>query len=500
MSEAVHVLIDGKLRPADASDTFRAANPTTGDAIGPAFPVSKWSDLDAALDAAVTAFDQLDGGDPNAVASFLDDYADRVADDAEALAEIASEETALPAPTRLQSVEIPRTCNQMRLSAAAARDGAWALPTIDAEAGCRSMHVPIGPVAIFGPNNFPFAYNAISGGDFAAAIAAGNPVIAKSHPLHPQTTRRLAEHAKAALDAGDLPLATVQLLYHFGNEDGLKLAGDARLAAIGFTGSRGGGLALKAAADAVGTPTYLEMSSVNPVVLLPAATAARHAEIAEQYATSCTLGVGQFCTNPGLVLTVADDAAEAFIADVAKRFDDTAPGTLFGTESADHLLAAIGKLTGAGATLVTGGDRVGPASVQNTLLRTTGTNFLADPATLQTEAFGPAGLVVTCADIDELLACLAEIEGNLTGSIYADAADPYDAVERRLRRRVGRLINEKMPTGVAVSPAMNHGGPYPSTGHAGFTAVGPPATLRRFSQLRCYDNVAQDRLPAALRD
>ncbi|MEM7806777.1 MAG: aldehyde dehydrogenase family protein [Planctomycetota bacterium] len=500
MSNVSHILVGGAWRDADASDTFQPVNPATGDVIGPTFPVSRWSDVDAALAAAEEAFEQMDGGDPETFAGFLDAYADGIDANADDLADIASQETALPAPTRLKSVEIPRTSNQLRLSAAAARDGGWALPTIDKEQGVRSMHCAIGPVAVFGPNNFPFAYNGICGGDFAAAVAAGNPVIAKAHPLHPETTRRLGVIAKEALDASRLPSAAVQLLYHISNDDGLRLARDPRLAAIGFTGSKRGGLALKAAADDVGTPAYLELGSINPVVLMPAAMKQRGGEIAEQYSQSCLLGVGQFCTNPGLVFVTAGGEADAFLETVRKAFADADADTLFGKASADGLLDAIGKLTSAGAEVLTGGERVGEAQVTGTLLRVDGSTFLANAEALQTEAFGPSGLVVVCDSVDQIVECLRHVEGNLTGSLYADDGDDYETVERVLRRRVGRLINDKMPTGVAVSPAMNHGGPFPASGHAGFTAVGPPATLRRFSQLRCYDNVREDRLPAALRD
>ncbi len=493
------ILINGEWRVADASGTYQARNPVTNEAIGSMFPVSTWADADAALEAAATAFEQMDGSDAADVADFLEAYADLIDANVDDLATVAAEETALPAPTRLKSIEIPRTSNQMRLSAKAARDGGWALPTVDAEAGVASMHVPVGPVAVFGPNNFPFAYNPIAGGDFAAAIAAGNPVLAKAHPLHPETTRHLALLAKQALEGSKLPAATVQLLYGLSKEDGTRLVSDTRLKAVGFTGSKAGGLALKTAADKVGTPIYLEMSSVNPVVFMPGAMASRGDAIAEAYANSCLLGVGQFCTNPGLVFAVAGDDADAFIKTVATKFEEAPVGTLFGKAPADGLAAAIDKLTSSGATIVTGGNRLGDTQIANTLLQTNGKTFLDNPEAMQTEAFGPAGLIVLCNGVAELAACLKHVEGNLTGSIYADDSDDYDLVERILRGRVGRLLNDKMPTGVAVSPAMVHGGPFPSTGHGGFTAVGPPATLRRFSQLRCYDNVKGDRLPAVLR-
>ena len=496
------VLIAGEWRDADASSTFAATNPATGEALPGVFPVSRWSDLDAALDAADGAFEQLQELPAEKIAAFLDRYADKIDADNEELAKLGEAETALPAATRLGKVEIPRTSNQLRLCAKAARLGEWAMPTLDTGANIRSMHVAIGPVVVFGPNNFPFAFNGISGGDFAAAIASGNPVIAKGHPLHPGTTRRLGELAKQALEETGLPAATVQLLYHFDNDDGLKLVADPRVGATAFTGSRKGGLALKAAADAAGKPAYLEMSSVNPVVLLPSALDQKADDLAAEYATSCLMGVGQFCTNPGLVFVVKGEPADAFLDGVKAKFEAAEPGTLFADSGVKSLGGGVDTLARSGATVVTGGEAAGGCRYANTLLRATGDAFLKAPADLQTEAFGNAGLVVVCDSVDQIAACLRHLEGNLTGCIYSGEGDDadYATVEKPLRRRVGRLLNDKMPTGVAVSPAMVHGGPYPSTGHGGFTAVGPPASLRRFSLLRCYDHVAPSRLPPLLRD
>ena len=505
MNEKAKVLIDGRWRDADATDWFAAKNPATGETLPGEFPVSAWSDVDAALGAADAAFEQLGAVPRETLAAFLDRYADKIAAAAAELAELAHAETALPVKPRLVDVEIPRTSGQLRKVAAAAREGSWALPTIDAALNIRSMHEPVGPVAAFGPNNFPFAYNGVAGGDFAAAIGVGCPVIAKAHPLHPATSRRLAELASEAVTEAGLPPATVQMLYALSNDDGKRLVSDPRIGAGGFTGSRAAGLALKAAADAAGKPFYAEMSSVNPVVILPRALATRGGDIADAFVASCLLAVGQFCTNPGLVLLTRGDAAEAFVAKAAGAFEAAAPGTLLAKAGQQSLAEGVKALVDAGATPVVGGEAAaddGRAVYPNTLLRVDGRTFLADPAALQREAFGNASLVVVCEDAQELARVVRSLEGNLTGTLYADADDAadYAGVAPLLRRRVGRLINDKMPTGVAVSAAMQHGGPYPATSHAGFTAVGSPASLRRFSVLAGYDNVPQDRLPPLLRD
>jgi NADP-dependent aldehyde dehydrogenase len=368
------------------------------------------------------------------------------------------------------------------------------------------MYGPIGPVSVFGPNNFPLAFGSISGGDFVAAVAAGNPVIAKANSSHPGTTRLCAEQAQLAADQAGMPAGTVQLLYRTSHEDGERWVGDPRMGATAYTGSRSAGLKLKAAADAAGKPIYLELSSVNPLVILPGALEQRREEIATELAGSCLMGTGQFCTNPGLVITVAGEATSQFIEDLVSQFTAAPVGTLLSEGVQRSLGDSLAILLEAGAQLLVGNSEGGGSgfSFANTLVQVSGQQFIADPETMQTEAFGNASLLVVADNIDEVCALVEHLEGNLTGCIYShtegqDDAD-YDRVAPRLRSRVGRLLNDKMPTGVAVSPAMNHGGPYPATGHPGFTAVGIPASLLRLAMLQSYDNVRPHRLPAGLQD
>ena len=297
----------------------------------------------------------------------------------------------------------------------------------------------------------------------------------------------------------------MQLLYRTSHEDGERLVSDPRTGATGYTGSRSAGLKLKAAADAAGKPIYLELSAVNPVLMLPGALAERGNALVDEFVASSLMGTGQFCTNPSLVLLVAGEATEQFIAGVRARFDAAAPTPLLSSGVLRSLGESVATLQRAGATLVTGGATASPGyRFGNTLLRVSGDAFLAAPEKLQTEAFGNAALFVVARDAGQLAALVETLEGSLTGGFYSDTRGADDALYARLepllRPRVGRLLNDKMPTGVAVSPAMNHGGPYPSTGHPGFTAVGIPAALRRFAMLQCYDNVRPSRLPALLRD
>jgi NADP-dependent aldehyde dehydrogenase len=500
------VLIAGRWRPAESSGTFGAENPALGEKLPDTYPTSAWADCDAALTAATEAAALLRTSPSEKLALFLEAFATRIEARKDELVAMAHAETGLPQKPRLADVELPRTTGQLRQGALAVREGSWALPTLDTKLNIRSLLAPIGPVWVFGPNNFPFAFNSVAGGDFVAAIAAGNPVIAKANSSHPGTTRLLAEEAFAAVGEAGLPPAMVQLIYRTSHADGERLVADPRTGATGYTGSRSAGLTLKAAADAGGKPIYLELSAVNPVVMLPGALAERGVALVDEFVGSSLMGSGQFCTNPSLVLLVAGPATEEFVAGVKARFEAAAPTPLLSSAVARSLAASVGTLQAAGAHLVTGGSAVTTAGYRycNTLLRVSGDEFLAAPEKLQTEAFGNAALFVVARDAAQLAEALRHLEGSLTGGFYSDTRGSDDALyaelEPLLRPRVGRLLNDKMPTGVAVSPAMNHGGPYPSTGHPGFTAVGIPAALRRFAMLQCYDQVRPERLPAVLRD
>jgi len=486
------VLIAGQWRDSLGKETFQAVNPATKEPLPERFPVSPWEEIEQAVEAAAEAFCEVRSWPGERFAAFLEKYADRIDARAEELSATANRETALSVSPRLKDVELPRTTNQLRQAAAAARDGAWALPTIDAEANIRSIYAAIGPVVVFGPNNFPFAFNGISGGDFAAAVASGNPVIAKGHTSHPATGRLFAEEAAAAADETDMPAGFVQLIYRTSHADGAKLVSHPLIGASGYTGARRTGLVLKEAADKAGKPIYLELSSINPVYVLPGALEERLEELAAEFTGSCLLGTGQFCTNPGLVILPPSDKTETFIEAVAKNFRESAIGTMLSGGVQQNFAAGVKTLLDAGAELVVGGESGGGDgfSHQNTLLRVSGAKFLADPETLQTEAFGNGSLIVT-ADSDEQAVEIAErLEGNLTGGVYShtDGSDDalYDRIAPALRQRVGRLLNDKMPTGVAVSPAMNHGGPFPATGRCcTATTTSAPTVCRPRCGIEC---------------
>jgi len=245
----------------------------------------------------------------------------------------------------------------------------------------------------------------------------------------------------------------------------------------------------------------------NPVVMLPGALKERGPDIAAEFSTSCLMAAGQFCTNPGLVVVVDTPETNKFLADVTKQFSESPAGTLLSSGVAGSLSKGIDHLVDSGAEILVRAcanpDREGYCH-PNTLLSVSGDMFLQHAQALQEEAFGNVSMVVVARSVEQVAEIVAKLEGNLTGCIYSDSSgaddQAYDLIEPTLRMKVGRLLNDKMPTGVAVSPAMNHGGPFPATGHPGFTAVGIPASLHRFAMLQCYDNVRPARLPKVLRD
>ena len=503
-----NILIDGRWRPArNPAGSFRAVNPADGSELAGIFPISGFSDVEDALRAAHRAVPAMAGAGPEIIADFLDEYAAGIEARAGELIEIAHRETGLPVEPRLRSVELPRTAFQLRQAAAAARDRSWCRATIDTKADIRSKYGPLGgPVAVFGPNNFPFAYNAAAGTDFASAIAAGNPVIAKAHPGHPETTKIFAEIANDAAARRGLPRAAFQLIYHMEPESGYRLVGHTLLGAATFTGSRPAGLRLKEAADRAGKPIYIETSSVNPIFILPGALAERGAKIAEEIFSSCTLGAGQFCTKPGLIILPEGRKGASFFETLLKSFAGSPAPVLAAKSVLDGIRSALEMMTKAGAEIVAGGRPIeGPGfRHQNTLLRIAGDLFLKNPKDLQQEAFGPVSLCVLARDAAQMTDVASALEGNLTGSVYSHSRgiddESYKRIAAILRFKVGRFLNDKVPTGVTVSPAMVHGGPYPAAGHPGFTAVGFPAAMIRFAALHGYDRVRRNRLPPELWD
>jgi len=507
MNDAPPILVAGSWRSATVAGSYRAFDPATGQAHGGAWPVSGWADVDAALDAAAAAARHLATLPDEARADFLERYAARLAARSEELVAAAHAETGLAVKPRLADVELPRMLDQIRQAATAAREGTWRMAMIDTARNIRSAAFGLGPVVVFPPGNFPLAYGAITGGDFAAAIAAGNPVIAKAHPGCPSVSLLAAREAVEALGEAGLPPATVQLLHGVAPADGERLVADPRVGATGFTGGHEAGKKLFAAASAAGRVIWVEMGSLNPVVLLPGAVAERGAAIADELTASVTGSAGQFCTKPGLAFLVDDTAGRAFVATLVEKFSAVGEQVLLGPVGLERLAGGIGRLRAAGARLLVGATGAAPPTGCRhaaTLLEVSAEELLARPDSLLVEAFGNATVLVRAASLDELARALALVPGALGASLYLakDGRDDVHAetIQPLLAARTGRIIENRMPTGLAVTPPMQHGGPWPSAAPPFFSAVGMPWSLLRFARRLCFDGVSPARLPECLRD
>ncbi|MGD2168117.1 MAG: aldehyde dehydrogenase (NADP(+)) [Gammaproteobacteria bacterium] len=491
--------------------TFTAFNPATGAILEPLFYEASTEVADRALAAAAAAFDDFQRRSANERADFLDTIASEIEALGDVLIERAVAESGLPG-ARI-SGERGRTCGQLRLFAEVVREGSWVDARIDTalperqpvpRPDIRRMLKPIGPVVVFGASNFPLAFST-AGGDTASAFAAGCPVVVKAHPAHPGTGELVGRAIASAAEICALP-AGVFSLVHGGPSIAVALVRHPATAAVGFTGSHRAGRALFDAASGRPNPipVFGEMSSVNPVFLLPGALEERAAEIAENLVGSFTLGTGQFCTKPGLVFAIRDRNSDGFVAALVAAVGQVASGTMLSVDILDAfersrmtVTAVEGVSIAAEAAAPAAGKGVNAgASVATTDAK----HFLAHPE-LATEVFGPFAIVVLADSEEEMLACARSIEGQLTATFHGTQSDiaAAGALMAAAERFAGRLIVNGFPTGVEVSPAMNHGGPYPATTDARFTSVGTAAVLR-FARPVCYQGFPEEMLPPELRD
>jgi NADP-dependent aldehyde dehydrogenase len=489
---------------ASVGTPFNGYNPADGDALEPAYLSASAADVDRAVAAAAEAapaFAALSGSERGKLLRAIADGLDAAAP---ALIERAMLETALPRP-RLTG-EVARTSGQMRLFASVVEEGSWAMARIDhadpsrtpPRPDIRSMLRPLGPVAVFGASNFPLAFS-VAGGDTASALAAGNPVLFKAHPAHPGTGELAGRVIAEAIASCGLPAGIFSLLFDSGHAVGEALVQHPEVRAVGFTGSFRGGRALMdlAARRHHPIPVYAEMGSSNPVFILPGALAERAEALATGLHGSFTLGGGQFCTKPGLVF-VETPHASAFT-------ERLRAATLAGPASpllTGGIVTAYRKAHEARAALQTAAGQPSATgfAVQTLLQETTASAYLADP-TLAEEVFGPSTLLIHCDAKDEMLAAARALEGHLTATILGTEADLAANSEllRLLETKAGRVIFNAFPTGVEVSHAMVHGGPYPATSDGRSTSVGSQAIFR-FARPVAYQGLPQSALPDELKD
>ncbi|MBV8680927.1 MAG: aldehyde dehydrogenase (NADP(+)) [Aquitalea sp.] len=483
-----------------------AIDPATNQTLEPAYAGGDQEQLGQACALAWAAFDNYRETTLSQRAQFLEAIAEEIEALGDGLIARAMAETGLPL-ARLQG-ERGRTCGQLRTFARTVRAGEWLDVRVDQaqperqplpRADLRQRHIPLGPVAVFGASNFPLAFS-VAGGDTASALAAGCPVIVKAHGAHPGTSELIGQAVVRAIARCGLPAGVFALLFGSGRELGNALVSDPRIKAVGFTGSRAGGLALCRTAQnrPEPIPVYAEMSAINPVFLLPAALQARAAALAQGFVSSLTLGAGQFCTNPGLLIGLQGPELDDFIATAAATLQQSRAQTMLTPGIAAAYQSAVDTLSGHARQVAAGLNPEGPNQCQGRLFVSTAREFLLNPA-LQGEMFGAAALIVQCADVQEIQQLAEALEGQLTATLQLDDADI--ALARSLlpvlERKAGRILVNGWPTGVEVCDAMVHGGPFPATSDTRSTSVGT-AAIQRFLRPVCYQDLPDALLPTAL--
>ena len=491
--------------------SFQGFDPAVGTHLDPVYHSASVDDVDLAArlaDDAFADYGKLAGADK---ARFLRHIAAGIESIAADLVERAHRETALPQP-RLQG-EVGRTVGQLRLFAQVVEEGSWAGARIDpaqpdrkplARADIRSVLRPIGPVAVFGSSNFPLAFS-VAGGDTASALAAGNPVIVKAHSAHPGTSEMVGQVICNSVKQCGLPPGVFALIFGSGALVGSALVEHPSVRAVGFTGSLHAGKALMqlAAARPQPIPCYMEMSSTNPFFVLPEALRTRAAQIAEGLFASFTLGVGQFCTKPGLVFLPHGENADALVAGLVARVEQASASPMLteGIYKSYKSLVARREQLGAVETLALASpEPAGSVRAAPALFQVSAGELLRSPQ-LADEIFGPSTLVVRYAGPQELIDLAHALDGQLTATIHGTDADIAAAADliAILERKAGRLIVNGFPTGVEVCHAMVHGGPYPATSDSRATSVGTQA-IYRFARPVCYQDFPQAALPRELKD
>lgn len=490
---------------------FYAYNPASGERLDPGFCEGDAVVVDAAVQLAEQSFDlfRLTSGDQRA--ELLDRLAEELLTVKISLCERAQLETGLP-QVRLEG-ELNRTVNQLRIFAELVRNGAEKQPVIETaqpqrtplpKPDLRLTHIPLGPVAIFGASNFPLAFS-VAGGDTAAALAAGCPVVIKGHPAHPGTSELAAQAIRRALDQSGLPQGICSLIHGKELAVGEAMVRHPQIKAVAFTGSLAGGRALfdLAAARPEPIPVFAEMGSVNPVFILPKALEESGPQLAEQFAGSLTLGVGQFCTNPGLLIVQKGPVLDNFLRLVNDQLNSTEALPMLHIGIKKNFAAKLEQLSALGGVQKISARediKLKPCFASPVLLQVAARDFLSNSQAAD-EVFGPSSLVVTYETPDEMLAVAESLAGQLTATVHAAKQESVLCKKLfvLLEKKAGRLIYNDFPTGVEVCSAIHHGGPYPATTDSRFSSVGTSA-VKRFLRPVCYQNFPPDLLPENLKN
>jgi alpha-ketoglutaric semialdehyde dehydrogenase len=509
------VTIDGRQiigfdQVAEGKETFHTVNPATGEKLSYQFFKATAHEADIACEKAAAAFQAYRKKSGVEKAAFLETIADEITALGDQLIDICCTETAL-SKARIEG-ERSRTVNQLRLFASMLRHGSWLDARIETadpartpvpKPDIRSMHIGLGPVVVFGASNFPLAFS-VAGGDTASALAAGCPVIVKAHSAHPATGELVGKAIQRAAKKTGMPDGVFSMLHGDGSVVGMQLVRQRRMKAVALTGSFQAGKALfdAAARRDEPIPVYAEMGSTNPVFILPEAMRENKEKIAQGFSASVTLGVGQFCTNPGLLMYENKEGAQEFVQHLRQEFEKTSGGAML----TENIFRSYKKGVAHHAShdkidvLANGIPAEGVNRAHPVLFKTTGDVF-KEHGELAEEIFGPTSMVIEVHSKDEVLALARTLSGHLTATVHGTEKDliAYQDLIDILEQKVGRIVINGFPTGVEVCHAMVHGGPFPATTDGRSTSVGT-ASIFRFTRAVCYQGMPQALLPPELKN
>ncbi|MGL4632587.1 MAG: aldehyde dehydrogenase (NADP(+)) [Leadbetterella sp.] len=484
---------------------IQALKAQTQEPLGPLFFKATEEELQEAISAAVKAYKVYRNISPTKIAGFLESIASEIETLGDALINRYTEESGLPQARALG--ERGRTCMQLRLFASLLKEGSWVNATIDKaqperqplpKPDLRSMERPLGPVVVFGASNFPLAFS-VAGGDTASALAAGCPVIFKAHPSHLGTSELVAKAITTAAKFSGMPEGVFSLLFDDGIEIGQKIVQHPDIHAVAFTGSYRGGKAIFDLANQRPNPipVYAEMGSTNPVFILPKTAQEKGEALAQQYVNSLTMGVGQFCTNPGVLVYQTNPAFKASVKEKAQLSNG---GTMLNKGIFTAYNKGVEHLESISDVLAKGNQAQGPVEAKPAVFHTVASDFLSKKD-LSEEVFGPSSVMVEASSKADLLDIAHNLDGHLTATVFGSEEELIDYADllQILEQKVGRLVCNGFPTGVEVTHAMVHGGPFPSTTNARTTSVGTQA-ITRFTRPVCFQDMPDSLLPDALKN
>jgi len=490
------------------NNTYQAYNAAEFKMLDETFYCATENEVNNAVELAKSAFQEYTNFSGARKAAFLESIAEEILNIGDELVKTAMSESALPEGRIIG--ERGRTVNQLKMFAQLVREGSWVEATIDTaipdrepipKSDLRKYRQAIGPVVVFGASNFPLAFST-AGGDTASALAAGCPVIVKSHPSHPGTGELVSSAIIKAAEKNNIPNGVFSFLNDSGFRVGTQLVTHPDVKSVAFTGSLAGGKALFDLANNRKEPisVFAEMGSTNPVFILPDKMKGNTEELASGLAGSITLGIGQFCTNPGLVITVENDALDSFINSLATHIQKSDPGKMLNRGIAQNYFAKRKKMLDEKGIIVEGTSNHQDGLGNPTVVSVDASTFISN-SDLHEEVFGPFSLIVKCKDFEEMVSVADKLEGQLTATLQAES-DELIAQEKLLnviKEKVGRLIFNGVPTGVEVCSSMQHGGPYPASTDSRFTSVGTDA-IKRFARPICFQDWPNELLPDELKN